>query len=373
MNDENINGSPDADSADDMGMADSIRALYKAQESDAAPTETTTNTDPAPSVRDDGRDQRGRFAPKTQPEASTTDPAVDPSAAPAEPAAPTTPETPEAVPAVEAPQHWAPQDKELFGKLAPEGQKFLLDRHKAMEGDYTRKMQVIAPLHKSVEHWTPYLQQFGPDATPENVFNHLISAEHKMRTGTPAEKLALLQDWARAYDIPLGQAAQPAVDEYVDPQVAALNQKLAQLEAWKNSREQREEQYQRQQQQQEHSKLVSTLEAFVAEKTEAGTPAHPHYEAVRATMGALMSGGQADDLKTAYDMAVWARPDLRQQLVAAQQEAAVRKSAEEAKAKAQKASTAAASITGTPAGATPPAPANSLREEIARAFNSARA
>lgn len=365
MNDE-INGSPDTDSAGEESIADTIRAAFKAHESEAV---EPTTTDPAPS-RDDGRDQRGRFAPKAQPEASTTDPVVDASAAPVEPAAPTAPETP-TVPAVEVPQHWAAQDKELFGKLPPEGQKFLLDRHRAMEGDYTRRMQEIAPLRKAVEPWSQYLTQIR--ATPEQAFDALIGMEHTLRTGSPEQKQQALQQLAADYEITLGQAAQPAADEYVDPQVMALNQKLAQLEAWKNSREQREEQYQRQQQQQEHSKLVSTLDAFVAEKTEAGAPAHPHYEAVRATMGALMSGGQADDLKTAYDMAVWARPDLRQQLVAAQQEAAVRKSAEDAKVKAQKANTAAASITGTPAGATSPAPANTLREEIARAFNSARA
>lgn len=366
MNDD-INGSPDTDSAGEESIADTIRAAFEAHKSaEAAPVESTT-PDPAPS-RDDGRDQRGRFAAKQAAEASATDPAPDAPAPPAEPAAPI---TPEAVPAVEAPQHWAPQDKELFGKLPPDGQKFLLDRHRAMEGDYTRKMQAIAPLHKAVEPWSQYLHQIR--ATPEQAFDALIGMEHKLRTGTPEQKQQALRQLAADYEITLGQAAQPAADEYVDPQVVALNQKLAQLEAWKNSREQREEQYQRQQQEQEHSKLVSTLETFVAEKTEAGALAHPHYEAVRATMGALMSGGQAPDLKTAYDMAVWARPDLRQQLVAAQQEAAVRKSAEEAKAKAQKASTAAASITGTPAGATPPAPANSLREEIARAFSSARA
>ncbi len=372
MEDE-INGSPVPDAAGEMSIADSLRAAFDA--TDSTTTESAADTDPAPS-RDDGRDQRGRFAPKAAPsdpgakaaEAPATDPAADASAPTAEPAAPETP----AVPAVEPPQHWAAQDRELFGKLPPEGQKFLLDRHKAMEGDYTRRMQEIAPLRKASEQWQPYLQQIG--ATPDQAFQALIGAEYTLRNGTPEQKQQALQKLAADYQIPLGQTAQPpATDEYVDPQVAALNQKLAQLEAWKTSREQAEQQYQRQQQERQQSELQSTITTFATETTDAGTPAHPHFEAVKETMAALIGSGQAPDLKTAYDMAVWARPDLRQQLLTAQQEAAVKKAAEEAKAKAQKANTAAASISGRPVGAVAAAPAKSVREELERAWSSAGA
>jgi hypothetical protein len=364
MNEE-LNGGPVADTAEEMSVADSIRAAFDEVEGSS----TTTDADPAASPRDDGRDQRGRFAPKQAAETTAPDPAAEPVAPEAQPAAPET-ETP-AVPAVEAPQHWAAADKERFAKLPPDGQQFLLDRHKAMEGDYTRRMQEIAPLRKTAEQWTPYLAQIG--ATPEQAFQALIGAEYTLRNGTPDQKQAALRQLAQDYQIPLTQAApQPATDEYVDPQVAALNQKLAQLEAWKNSSEQAEQQRQRQQMEQRQSELHSTIAAFTAEKTEAGAPAHPHYEAVRETMAALIGGGQASDLKTAYDMAVWARPDLRQQLLTAQQEAAAKKSAEEAKARAQKAGTAAASVSGKPVGATPMGPANSVREELERAWASAR-
>jgi hypothetical protein len=364
MNDEDLNGSP-SDSAGEISIADSLRAAFDASDTDTTPTDTDTAT-----PRDDGRDQRGRFAPKTQPEVSATDPVPDPSAPPVEPAAPTATETPVA-PSVEAPQHWAAQDRELFGKLPPDGQKFLLDRHKAMEGDYTRRMQEIAPLRKATEHWTPYLQQIG--ATPEQAFQALLGMEHTLRTGSPEQKQQALQRLAADYEITLGQTAQPPEDQYQDPAVVALNQKLAQLEAWKTSREQAEQQYQRQQQERQQSELQSAITTFETEKTDTGTPAHPHFEEVKATMAALIGGGQAPDLKTAYDMAVWARPDLRQQLLTAQQDAAVKKAAEEAKAKALKANTAAASVSGRPVGATAAAPAKSVREELERAWSSAGA
>jgi hypothetical protein len=367
MEDE-INGGPDTDTAGEMSIADSLRAAWDAAESAETTTETTTpDTDTAPS-RDDGRDERGRFAAKQAAEAAAADPATA-ATAPAEPPAPA--ETP-AIPAVEAPQHWAATDKELFGKLPPDGQKFLLDRHKAMEGDYTRRMQEIAPLRKAAEQWTPYLQQLG--ATPEQAFQSLIGAEYTLRTGTPEQKQQALRQLAEDYKITLGQPAQqPATDEYVDPQVAAVRQELAELKAWKTSRDQAEQQYRQQEEQRQQQTLQSTIDAFAAEKTEAGAPAHPHYEAVRATMGALISSGQAHDLKAAYDMAVYANPSIRQQLLTAQQDAAAKKSAEEAKAKALKATTAASSVSGSPVGSTAMPPAKSIREELERAWSGARA
>lgn len=368
MTTEDLNGGPETDTAGEMSIADSLRAAWDASESASTTTETTPDTDTAAS-RDDGRDERGRFAAKQAAEAAAADPA-NATTAPAEP--PTPAETP-AAPAVEAPQHWAAADKELFGRLPPDGQKFLLDRHKSMEGEFTRNMQAIAPIRKVADHWQPYLQQFGPDATPDKVFNHLLQAEYDLRHGTPEQKTALFRKWAQDYQIDLGQPAQPAVDEYADPQVTAVRQELAEMKAWRASREQAETQHRQQQEQQQLQALQSTITSFEAEKTEAGAPAHPHFDAVRDTMAALIGSKQATDLKTAYDMAVWARPDLRQQLLTAQQDAAAKKSAEEAKAKALKATTAGSSVSGSPVGQTSMPPAKSIREELERAWSGARA
>lgn len=363
---DDLNGGPASDTAGEMSLADSLRAAWDAAEATPTTDTTTPDTDPAPS-RDDGRDERGRFAAKQAADAAAADPATAPTA-PAEPPAPS--EAP-VVPAVEAPQHWAAVDKERFAKLPPDGQQFLLDRHKAMEGDYTRRMQEIAPLRKSVEQWQPYLQQLG--ATPEQAFQALISAEYTLRQGTPEQKQQALQQLAQDYGITLGQTAQPAADEYVDPQVAALKQELEQIKAWKTSRDQAEHQMRQQQQERETQTLQRQIEDFATAKDEAGAPAHPHFEAVKATMAALIGSGQAPDLKAAYDMAVYANPSIRQQILTAQQDAAVKKAAEEAKAKAQKANTAAASITGSPVGSTALPPAKSVREELERAWASARA
>lgn len=373
MNDD-LNGGPASDTAGEPSLADALRSAWDAHEASAATPATDsapepTDTEPAAEPRTDGRDERGRFAAKQQPEAAVADPAVASEAPPAEPAAPQDP-------AIEAPQHWAAADKERFAKLPRDGQQFLLDRHKAMEGDYTRRMQEIAPLRKSVEQWQPYLQQLG--ASPEQAFQALIGAEYRLRTGTPDQKLQALQQLAQDYGIPLTQAApQPQEDRYVDPDVAALRQELADIKAWRTSREQAEMEYQRQQQERQQQTLQSAITSFATAKDEAGAPAHPHFEAVRDKMAALIFSveGKTDSerLKAAYDMAVYADPSIRQQLLTAQQEAAAKKAAEEAKAKAQQASKAAVSIPGSPVGSATLPPAKSVREELERAWASARA
>jgi hypothetical protein len=63
---------------------------------------------------------------------------------PADPNAPPDPQT------LEPPQHWPEEKKQLFRAQSPEAQQFLLERHKAMEGDYTRKTQELAQQAQAV-------------------------------------------------------------------------------------------------------------------------------------------------------------------------------------------------------------------------------
>ena len=57
------------------------------------------------------------------------------------------------------PPNWKTSDKEIFNTLPEPAQKFLLDRHKAMEADHTRKTQAIAEFRREYE---PVDQLFAP-------------------------------------------------------------------------------------------------------------------------------------------------------------------------------------------------------------------
>lgn len=66
------------------------------------------------------------------------------------------------------------------------------------------------------------------------------------------------------------------------------------------------------QQQTEQRRVASELETFAKDK--------PHFETVRVAMGQLMQAGMAKDISDAYDQAVWANRDLREQLQREQDE-----------------------------------------------------
>ena len=112
--------------------------------------------------------------------------------------------------------------------------------------------------------------------------------------------------------------------------------------------------------------LQTEIEAFAAD------PANRYFENVKQDMGVLLRSGRASDLKSAYEMAVWANPETRKHLQADQQRAAdadrKRKEAE----RVSKARNASGGLTGSPMpGATAPGDGKplSIRDAIAQAYD----
>ena len=111
-----------------------------------------------PSEGDRARDERGRFAPKTQ-DAKTGE---------AEPKAPSpdrpTTETPVPPdPAAQArsnqpPDHWSAEDRAVFERLPPDAKNMLQRRYSEMEADYTRKSQANASAVQAVNALAPIFQ-----------------------------------------------------------------------------------------------------------------------------------------------------------------------------------------------------------------------
>ena len=88
------------------------------------------------------------------------------------------------------------------------------------------------------------------------------------------------------------------------------------------------------------SEADTAIRNFAAAKDAAGRLLHPHFDAVRREVGALMTATGAD-LETAYSRAVWARDDLRDGLITAKQAAAAKAAAELRRAGVSKAKGAA--------------------------------
>lgn len=273
---------------------------------------------------------------------------------------------PAAIEALQAPENWSQEDRDIFAALAElddkgkAAQEFLLNRHKAMEGDYTRKMQELSPLkqYQSIDRlFEPYqqvLEQAGQ--TPADVIANWVGV-HENLTKNPIETLHWL---AEQYGVNLTEAAQ----QTPNPQVMELSQQVNQLRHQIGERE-------RLQQETKYNTYYTQIEEFSQKKTEAGELAHPYFEEVQSDMAKLAKLDQAEgkepELSDLYERAVYMNPSVREKHLSAQREAAEAKRLEDARQKAAKAKKASRTVEGTPSGDSPTADM-SLREELEQAF-----
>jgi hypothetical protein len=116
-------------------------------------------------------------------------------------------------------------------------------------------------------------------------------------------------------------------DEFTDPAITQAHEKIRQLEAYVQS-------FQAQQQQAQVREAQQAVESFSQQTDAQGNLAHPHYEAVKHQIAALLRSG-VGSLQDAYEQACWSNPQVRGQLLK-QQEAERLAQAKAAAAKAEK-------------------------------------
>lgn len=232
---------------------------------------------------------------------------------------------------IDPPEHWSDEHKEKFRKLDRDGQAFLLDRHKSMESDYTRKTTEIADQRKryesvvkALEPYKPKLQQFGLDEA--TAVQRLIQAQQYLESN-PAEAI---QRFAKDYGVDLSRFGAPVSEQstFTDPELDSVRRELQQVKANLAA--------------QEHARQAATtqtltaqIESFKSEADDKGAPKYPHFETVRVAMGALMASGEAKDMADAYERSLWARPELRKELLDRQRKEAEDKAKAEASAQAR--------------------------------------
>ena len=292
--------------------------------------------------------------PEQQPEADEPDEANDDDEAEDEPA-----EAAE-LEALPAPNHWPKDFAAKFEALEPPAQHLFMQRYKDLEGDYTKKTQAIAKYKKRQDAFdeimAPFKSQFERAGMDDVGAVRQLLAAHDYLRKDPANAINWL---ASQYGVDIGAIGNdPALeDEFADPQVKQLQQQVAQLTGFIQNQQTQQQSY-------EQASTQSFIDQFAQETDASGNPAHPHFETVRSVMGSLISSGNATDLKSAYEAAVYANPELRQEelkRVAAKQSQAKVKT--EAVQKAKKAQRSKVRGSATPAAQALPANA-SIRDTI---------
>ena len=355
-------------------MPPELEAVVESEELDQ-PVEQTSSSDSLRGaietaqreVTERMRDEGGRFAKAA--ETAETAPVLQ-TAAPAAPAEPAAPVVQQAVvdpaqpapvepAAVRAPDAWSPAAKVKFSGLDPEIQQEIVRREAEVHKGFTKQDEQRNVGKAFGDVVTPYLPLIRSEGgNPIAAVQDLLQTAYTLRTAPQEQKQSMLIGLANQFGIDLNGVFQRLANgqqaPQVDPQVATLQQQVAQLQQDRNSG-------QRHVEQQEETQRQQTIESFAAD------PKNPFFTNVKPEMVALLRDSRAKDLQEAYDMACWARPDIRQILL--QQKDQQR--TDEARSKVNRARAASVSVSGSPSGGVGAGVSNpnaSLRDTIAAAM-----
>lgn len=261
-------------------------------------------------------------------------------------------------PKVTPPNSWTAAAKAKWEKLEPDVQQEILKREKEVETGFTRLDEDRAAGKAFKDVVAPYVAMINAEGgTPVTAIKELLNTAYLLRTASPQAKGQLILQLARQFgaDLSVSQSQQK-----IDPQLQAIQQKLANLE-------QQHQSELTQREQQEQATVQGQIAAFASD------PKHIHFETVKPHMAALLQNGLAKDMEDAYEQAVYARPDIRSTLLQSQTADTEAKRVADAKAKADAARKASGSVQGSPGATAPKNPSianRSLREELQANYRS---
>lgn len=312
-----------------------VEPVVEAPEPAPVEAEPVAESEPAEGRQ---RDDKGRFAPKAdaqpEPVAQVAQPAeMTPAPSPNDKRVPNTWRK-------DAAAHWATLPDQIKDEI-------LKRENDARTGiqQYRQQAETAREFEEAARPFEQTLRNMG--VRPVQAFQALLAADHKLRYSQGQEKARYFAELAREYGVDLQQVTPlPALP----PEYQQMQQELRQLR-------QQQEQFNRQQTQH----LGTEIEEFAA--------AHEHFDKLKGQMAVLLENGHAKTLQDAYEQAQWANPEIRQQLISQQTEAAAKQAQEAALARRQQA--AAVSVKGSsPASGSSSGPKGSLREELEAQFNS---
>jgi hypothetical protein len=332
--------------AEDPPIVKSLREVaeesYTQLEDETPPAEGTPPVDD----RGDGRDNRGRFAPKdAKPGEQTPEvpaPPIDPNAPPAQ----TPPDPAAQASSNQAPAHWSENDRQMFGALPQEGKAFLLRRHTEMEGEFTRRAQSAATAIDFTTALAPVFTDpvIAESLQKENV--HPVQAiqqwadfHRRAMSPDPQVRVGLIRDLMQRTNVdPAAVGLSPQVPpgalseaDLKDPAIRFFADKAAQQEAAFAALRGELQGIRQSEQQKAEQVAVRTarqgIDEFAAQKDAQGRPLNPHFDEALPIMIELFRVDPNRDLKDAYERACWSTPTIRTKLLAEQQSAASRQAA----------------------------------------------
>lgn len=348
-------------------VADSLReAMAEASnaQDEAADSADTRAADESAAGR--ARDASGRFKAAGE-EGKPAAKAEDGNEAEPEPGKPVAAQEPEPL---EPRPEWTLEEQKAFRELPAPAQKMLMERVSAVDkkaGEVEQRAQRYQRLDVVLKEQRESLAKKGLDEATA-VHNLFVLADL-----ADAKPLEFIQWLAKDRGIDLAQvfAGKPAAadDGTADPVVAELRGEIATLKKQINGFEGTVQSREQQERTAYLGRIEQNITTFAGETDEKGAAKYPYFQTVRPLMASLISSGEAPDLKTAYDMACRAKPDVWAKIDAANQAKADREAAQKRREKAAAAGRAGSSISGSPGARSEPQSTGDLREDLRAAFS----
>jgi len=264
------------------------------------------------------------------PKPPTTDPAAAPSPAPA-------------ARSNQVPEHWSAEDKATFAKLPAEGQAFLLKRHGDMEAEFTRKSQAsagavqftqaLAPVFndpqiasslkqagihpvQAIQEWASW-HKMGTSPRQEDKFHLLVGLSQRMGLD-PARIFSALNGNAPPPN-PMGLSDEDLKDPAVKFIADHLGKTTSELNAIKGELQQREAREHHARAEWGVRSARQGIDGFADERSKDGRPLRPHFDAVLPLIIDMFKANPQRNLAETYDAACWAHPEVRKQMLSAEQ------------------------------------------------------
>jgi hypothetical protein len=281
----------------DAALDSELAKAWDDAHSDGEEVDSTVNSN---------RDEQGRFK-STKPAAEPVLEGGEQKSDPTPPEGETGTETPPA-PVHQPPPSWSGEAKaKLWSALPPEAQEYVSQRESAAHRAITQagqRLKQYEPIDQIVREYASHFERHK--VSPPDAFRALVEAQNHLEN----DPVGGLIQIGLSYGVdlrPLLGIEGGLKDTGSDPVVGALKSRIDQLESMVSEQRQRDQQAAQRQEQHEQQELHSTITEFSKDK--------PFFAEVRPTMAALLRSGQAEDLASAYDMAIHAVPAVRQRIL----------------------------------------------------------
>ena len=205
---------------------------------------------------------------------------------------------------ITAPQSMSAKDREAFYTLPPESQQWISDRVKSQEADYTRKTMEVAEQRKMYDKLeqaiAPRRQQFAMSGMDDST---AIGQLFALSDYAESDPVGFSRYLLNQRGIPISALTEPGVENHVDPQMLAMQNRL---QGFENHFSQQQEQ----QEQQEGAVVSGVIDGFASDNPfygELESEMIPIVSALRESKPGLTS---EQYLATAYKMAIAANDEV---------------------------------------------------------------